>query len=75
LTVDLERWLSHCEAIPFLHFLPVTNRIAIESVRLPEPLHPDPADRIIIATALSVGAQLVTKDKKILDYPHVKSVW
>ena len=42
-------------------------------VELPEPIHADPADRIIIATALSLGATVVTKDGKILAYPHVKT--
>ena len=42
---------------------------------LPPPLHPDPADRIIIATALQLGATLITKDQKIRDYPHVTTVW
>ena len=47
----------------------------VGSVNLPPPLHPDPADRIIIATALSNGAPLVTKDKKIAAYSHVKTIW
>ena len=45
------------------------------SVILPQPLHSDPADRIIIATANAMGAPVVTKDKKILNYPHVKTIW
>ena len=47
----------------------------VGSVNLPPPLHPDPADRIIIATALSTGASIVTKDKKIAAYSHVKTIW
>jgi PIN domain nuclease of toxin-antitoxin system len=35
----------------------------------------DPADRIIIATAITIAASVVTKDEKILNYPHVKSIW
>ncbi|MBW2741861.1 MAG: PIN domain-containing protein, partial [Deltaproteobacteria bacterium] len=34
-----------------------------------------PADRIIIATAISLGASLITKDERILKYPHVKTIW
>ncbi|MDX8405082.1 MAG: type II toxin-antitoxin system VapC family toxin [Mariprofundus sp.] len=30
--------------------------------------HGDPADRIIVATALSTGSSLITADKKILDW-------
>jgi PIN domain nuclease of toxin-antitoxin system len=35
---------------------------------LPDELHRDPADRIIIATAREYGLRLVTRDRKILDY-------
>ncbi len=63
------------EALPFLNFVPVDNVIALRSIYLPDPLHSDPADRIIIATALTMGAVLVTKDEKILNYPHVKTLW
>ena len=60
----------------FLPFVPVTNAIAVESVRLPEfPHATDPADRIIAATALSLGAALVTKDGKLRNYPHVNTIW
>jgi PIN domain nuclease of toxin-antitoxin system len=52
----------------------VDNVIARLAVELPDPLHADPADRIIIATALSLGATVVTKDTKILAYPHVKTL-
>jgi PIN domain nuclease of toxin-antitoxin system len=55
--------------------VPVSNSIALKSVQLPGALHNDPADRIIIATAVSLGAVLVTKDEKIRNYPHVKTAW
>ena len=32
--------------------IPVTNQIAVKSVHLPGKLHSDPADRIIVATAI-----------------------
>jgi PIN domain nuclease of toxin-antitoxin system len=68
-------WIAKSESLPFIHFVPVTNSIAVKSVNLPLPLHPDPADRIIIATALWLGAPLVTKDKKLLDYCHINTIW
>ena len=61
--------------LPFLSFVPVDNSIAVKSVLLPEPLHKDPADRIIISTAVTLGAALVTKDEKILNYPYVETIW
>ena len=68
-------WVAASEALPFFNFVPVTNSIALKSVNLPGTLHNDPADRIIISTALSLGASLVTKDEKIQNYPHITTVW
>ena len=66
--------MSYSEALPYLTtFVPVSNRIALSAVALP--LHPDPADRIIVATALYVGSSLVTKDDKIQAFSGVESVW
>ena len=75
LSMDVLDWIAKSENLPFIQFIPVSNSIAVKSVNLPPPLHPDPADRIIIATALSIGAPLVTKDKKIAAYSHVKTIW
>ena len=75
LTLDVTDWVAKSEILPFFQFIPISNAIAIKSINLPQPLHLDPADRIIIASALSAGTPLVTKDKKILDYPHVKAIW
>jgi PIN domain nuclease of toxin-antitoxin system len=41
---------------------------------LPDPIHRDPADRIIIATARLEDLTIITTDRLILDYPHVKSL-
>ena len=75
LTMDVEAWVAKSEALPFLEFIPVDHRIALRSTRLPEPFHADPADRMIVATALNLGADLVTKDRKLHRYPHVAAVW
>ena len=75
LTMAVTDWIAKSEALPFIRFIPVDNALAVQSVNLPQPLHSDPADRIIIATALSLGAHLVTKDEKLLNYPHVQTIW
>jgi PIN domain nuclease of toxin-antitoxin system len=74
-SMDLESWITHVESVPFIKFIPVNNNIATRSVELPDPFYNDPADRIIVATALYLGATLLTKDQQILDYPHVASLW
>lgn len=75
LTIDVRDWLAKCEALPDFRFVSVDNLIASRSVFLPPPLHNDPADRIIIATAQTMGAAVVTKDDKIRSYPHVETIW
>lgn len=74
-TMDAQDWIAKCEALPFLNFVPVDNAIAMRSVRLPQPFHRDPADRIIVATAMIMGAPLVSSDARILKYGHVKTIW
>ncbi|HEY4003017.1 MAG TPA: type II toxin-antitoxin system VapC family toxin [Candidatus Xenobia bacterium] len=71
----LEAWLSATERLSFLHFIPVDNDVARRAMLLPGKLHHDPADRIIVATALQFSASLVTRDSRLLEYPHVRAVW
>lgn len=75
LTMDVDSWIEKIEALPFMKFVPVDNKIAARSVKLPGNLHEDPADRMIIATAREYGAELLTSDTRILKYPHVRTVW
>jgi len=75
LTMDVTDWIAKAERVPFVRFIPVDNTIALRSVTLRGLLHDDPADRMIIATALNKDAAIVTKDKRILRYPHVETIW
>ncbi len=75
LTTEVEDWIAASEAHPFFRFVPVDNRIAVRSIFLPGHLHEDPADRIIVASALLMGATLITKDRKLRGYPHVETLW
>lgn len=75
LAVDLGAWVAETERIRGVTFHPVDNGIALHSVNLPGSFHPDPADRILVATARRLGATLVTGDAKIRKYPHVKTLW
>lgn len=49
-----------------LHEIPVDGGIAIRAGLLPD-MHGDPADRLIVATALE-GHQLVTADRRLLEW-------
>ena len=75
LTVDVGEWVARSEALPFFRFVPMDNRIAVLSNQLGDGLHEDPADRIITATALVLGATLITRDQRLRDYPHVETLW
>lgn len=75
LAMPFKEWLERCESLPFLRFVPVDNRIATRSVHLPGDLHKDPADRLIVATALELGFPLVTRDAKLRAYEHVSTIW
>jgi len=75
LTMDYTDWIAQAESLTFTNFVPIDNHIALMSIQLLPPLHQDPADLIIIATALILGVTLITKDEKIIGYPHVDTVW
>jgi PIN domain nuclease of toxin-antitoxin system len=75
LTMDVGDWIANSEPLPFLRFVPVTNQIAVRAVNLPNSLHSDPADRLIIATTRFLGAKLVTKDERNRNYPYVETIW
>lgn len=68
LSVDIRAWVGRALAFPGVRLKTLSPSIAIESTRLPGPLHRDPADRILIATARLLGAALVTCDERILAY-------
>lgn len=75
LTMEVRGWIRACAALPFVHFVPVNNDIAVAAVNLPEGLHKDPADRIIAATANFLDIPLVTRDRRLLEYPGVRAFW
>lgn len=55
--------------------LPASPDILIASSFLPQPIHNDPTDRILIATAREHDLTIITRDRAILSYGalgHVK---
>jgi PIN domain nuclease of toxin-antitoxin system len=75
LNMDIDSWLHHISTIEQLRFVPVNNKVVVESTRLPGEFHKDPADRMIVALARVLSAPLVTADEKILNYQHVLTIW
>lgn len=64
---DAAVWIETALATQGLRLAPIAPDIAVDSVRLPEPFHADPADRFIVATARQMGATLLTADRAILE--------
>ena len=54
---------------------PITPLIAALSVQLPAGINKDPADRLIIATALAENAPLLTADRNMRDTNMVTTIW
>ena len=75
LTIPVNVWIAHAQELPWLTFVPVDNRIAVESVFLDGFPHRDPADRIIVATTLGLNATLVTADTRLRDYKPLRTIW
>ncbi len=71
----LHEWLDLATIRDGLHLAELMRPVLVESCRLPGDFHGDPADQMIVATARHSGAVLVTKDRAIRDYEHVRSVW
>lgn len=59
-----EAWFSENLAPP-VSLAPLTAEISTASCRLPD-FHGDPADRIIVATAVVLGIPLITADEKVI---------
>jgi PIN domain nuclease of toxin-antitoxin system len=53
--------------------LEINHEIAAGAYSLPGDFHKDPADRILVATALLLNLTLLTADEMILDYPHAST--
>lgn len=75
LTMDLDDWLATVESIEGVMFVAVSTELAVQSVRLPGSFHADPADRIIVALARHYAVPLITADRRIQAYQHVKTIW
>jgi PIN domain nuclease of toxin-antitoxin system len=54
---------------------PITPQIATLAVELPDRINQDPADRLIVATALAGNVPLVTADRNLLTSPSIVAIW
>ena len=75
LTIPIRSWLERLAAL--VRTVPITPAIAATAVSLPSSFPGDPADRLIYATAIEHGWQLVTKDRRLRSHRHPRplAVW
>lgn len=65
---DCLAWVTEALVRTGVRLLPFSPQVAVGSSFLPEGFHGDPADRIIVATAMASSATLITRDAQILAY-------
>ncbi|MBI5481244.1 MAG: type II toxin-antitoxin system VapC family toxin [Deltaproteobacteria bacterium] len=74
LPLPTRTWYSRALEFHGLREVPLDGPIAIAAAELP-PLHRDPCDRIIVATAQAHGLTILTPDPAIAAYPGASVVW
>jgi len=77
LTMAIEEWMAIILADTRVRLAPIEPALAIRAGSMPRSIHGDPADRLIMATALEYGCDVLTPDEKILAYAeagHVSAI-
>lgn len=74
LHLPLGDWLERAVAPPLVQRLGISPAVAAEVAALPDSFHRDPADRIIVASARTLGATLLTQDRRIIESGLVPTV-
>jgi PIN domain nuclease of toxin-antitoxin system len=64
---DPKAWFQSFMLNTGVRLVALTPEIAVDSAFLP-PLHGDPVDRLLIATARSLGVPIMTRDIRVLSY-------
>ena len=72
ITGNVDKWIAASMEILGCTTLEISHAVALAAYSLPGDFHRDPADRILVATARMAHLTLLTADKRILKYPHVK---
>lgn len=75
LAAPLESWLVDLRLLPELRFEAVSVEIAGRAGTFDDSIPRDPADRIIVATAMALHARLVTADESLRRIAGVRAVW
>jgi PIN domain nuclease of toxin-antitoxin system len=74
LPISVDEFTRRIERGGVVQLLPVDAETWLRSVALPWE-HADPADRVIVATALMQGVPLLTEDVEIQKFSDVRCIW
>ncbi|HVC39797.1 MAG TPA: PIN domain-containing protein [Candidatus Dormibacteraeota bacterium] len=72
LSLPVRAWLAQLAEL--VRTLVISPAVAATAVALPASFPGDPADRLIYASALEHGLQLVTKDQRLRGHPQPRQV-
>ena len=68
-------WLNDALAVRRVELMALSPAVAVRAAQLPVTFPGDPADRLIVATALVEGASVVTRDNRIRRAAVVETIW
>ena len=74
LDAPITHWWDDVMKLASTTLIPLTIEIATTAASLPDSIR-DPADRLIVTTALHHGVPLVTKDERIRRAGVVETIW
>jgi PIN domain nuclease of toxin-antitoxin system len=72
LPCEIHQWFQDALEPAGITIFPLTPKISCRAVEL-SPVHKDPFDRLIIATALEYGAKLASVDGLFAQYPELET--
>ncbi len=72
---DVLVWIKQALALRAARLIPLSPEIAVAAAQLGDGFPGDPADRTIVASALQLRTELVTKDGRLRSAPVVRTVW
>jgi PIN domain nuclease of toxin-antitoxin system len=75
LRIPVSEWVAAALERPKVELLPFFASAAVRAAGLGKEFPSDPADRFIVATALELGASLVTGDRRIHEWGEIRVVW
>lgn len=74
LPCEVNNWIEQALAYPGVRLVPLSRTAAVASCHLPGSFHKDPADRMLVASALELDCPVLTADAKINAYKNVRAI-